>query len=316
MSRIPINGVHLNIEIREGGPALLLLHGFTGSTATWAPHLDAWSDFTTIAVDLLGHGRSDCPTDAARYRVDRCVEDLVGLLDDLGVPRAAVLGYSMGGRVALRLALYLARHWPQRLWALVLESTSPGTADARERAARAQRDAAVAAAIERDGPDGIASFVDRWEALPLFATQRCLPARAREALRYQRLANNPTGLAQSLRGMSPGVQEPVLTCLHTIETPVLLLAGALDEQYCALARQMAAVFQHVQIETVPDAGHAIHLERPAVFAHTVRSYLAACVARPPAANHLKEEVQCQSRGNKAASMKTLSMRLATVPPRA
>jgi 2-succinyl-6-hydroxy-2,4-cyclohexadiene-1-carboxylate synthase len=316
MSRISVNGIHLNIEIRDGGPALLLLHGFTGSSITWAPHLEAWSDFTTIAVDLLGHGHSDCPADADRYRVERCVEDLVGLLDDLGVPRTAVLGYSMGGRIALRLALYLARHWPERLWALVLESTSPGIADARERVARAQRDAAIAAAIERDGPAGIATFVDHWETLPLFATQHRLPASAREALRRQRLANSPTGLANSLRGMSPGVQEPVLTRLHTMEAPVLLLAGVLDEKYCALARQMAVAFPHAQIEAVPDTGHAIHLERPAVFAQTVRSFLAACVARPPATAQLKEEMQCRSRGRKAVSTKTSSMRLATVPPRA
>src|SRR5262245_6527540 len=106
MTRIAVNDVHLNVEVRLAGPALLLLHGFTGSGATWALHLEAWSKFTTIVVDLLGHGRSDCPADPDRYRMERCVMDLLALLDQLGIQQTAVLGYSMGGRIALHLALH------------------------------------------------------------------------------------------------------------------------------------------------------------------------------------------------------------------
>ena len=270
MSRIPVNGVHLNVETAGNGPALLLLHGFTGSVSTWKPHLDSWPGFTTIAVDLLGHGSSDCPADPQRYGFEHAVADLVAVLESIGVARVSVLGYSLGGRLALHLALHLARHLPRRLSNLILESASPGIDEASEREARFRSDRSLADAIERDG---IASFVERWEALPLFSTQRCLPAKDRERLRRQRLANDPQGLANSLRGMSVGVQEPLLARLGTIDAPVLLIAGVLDEKYRRLAEQMAARLPRARVETVSGAGHAVHLEQPAVFARTVRSFL-------------------------------------------
>jgi len=270
MSRIAVNGVHLNLETSGDGPALLLLHGFTGGVPTWELHLEEWRNFRTIAVDLLGHGKSDCPADPERYGFEQTVADLVGILDHLGAIRVAVLGYSMGGRVALHLALHLARHSPDRLQALILESTSPGTDDQAERDARARSDHALAATIERDG---IESFVNRWEALPLFATQAHLPASTRQALRQQRLANDPGGLANSLRGLSVGVQKPLGKDLGSIDAPVLLIVGEQDEKYRRLAQRMAARLPNARVEIVSEAGHAVHLEQPATFARTVRRFL-------------------------------------------
>ena len=270
MTRIAVNGAHLNVEVRGDGPALLLLHGFTGSAATWTPHLDAWEGFTTVAVDLLGHGTSDCPPDPRRYRMERCVEDLTALLDKLAIGQAAVLGYSMGGRIALHLAL----HAPDRLWALVLESASPGIEAAEEREKRVRADAALAESIERDG---IPAFVDRWQAQPLFATQARLPDAIREELHRQRLHNEPGGLVNSLQGMSTGTQEPVLGRMGEIRVPVLLLAGAEDEKYCALAGRMVAVLPCAQQEIVSEAGHAVHLEQPAAFDGAVRRFLEECL---------------------------------------
>ena len=266
MTRMAIGDVHLNVEVRGKGPALLLLHGFTGSAATWTPHTPAWDGFTTVAVDLLGHGDSDCPPDAGRYRMERCVDDIVALLDQLSIERAAVLGYSMGGRIALRLAL----HSPGRFSALVLESASPGIEDAAEREARVRSDAELADAIKRDG---IAAFVDRWEAQPLFSTQAKLPDAIRSALREQRLRNDPRGLANSLRGIGAGAAEPVSDRLTELRMPVLLITGALDEKYCSLARRTAAALRSQRHEVVPDAGHAVHLEQPETFAEAVRSFL-------------------------------------------
>ncbi len=282
MTRIGVNGVHLNVEVSGEGPTLLLLHGFSGSAATWAPHVEAWRGFTTVAVDLLGHGASDCPADPRRYRMERCLEDLVALLDHLDVRRAAVLGYSMGGRVALRLAL----HAPGRLWALVLESASPGIEDASEREARARSDADLAEDIEREG---VEAFGERWQALPLFASQARLPAAVREELRRQRLGNDSRGLAGSLRGMGAGRQEPVLARMGDIRMPVLVIAGALDDKYCGLALRMAAALPCARTEIAPDAGHAVHLERPEAFAGAVRGFLEECLPR----EQRREGVRCQ-----------------------
>ena len=288
MTRIAVNGVHLNVQLQGEGPALLLLHGFTGSSATWMPHLSAsggWRGFTTVAVDLLGHGHSDRPPDPRRYRMERCVEDLTALLDQLGVRRVAVVGYSMGGRVALHLALS-ASGGPDRLWALVLESASPGIEDASERKERLRSDAALAEAIEQEG---IAAFIDRWQAQPLFATQARLPATALEELRRQRLRNDPVGLGNSLRGMGAGAQEPVFDRLSEIRTPTLLLAGAEDEKYCALARRTVASLPRARLQIVPEAGHAVHLERPGAFADAVREFLEECLP----SEQRRERVSCR-----------------------
>lgn len=267
MTRIEVNGLGLNVEVTGDGPALLLLHGFTGSSATWRPLLSHWPAFRSIAVDLIGHGSSDSPLDPERYRMRRCVEDLAALLDRLAIDRAAVLGYSMGGRVALHVALSV----PERLSALVLESASPGIGDPAAREARVRSDEALAGDIERKG---VAAFVAQWEQLPLFATQRSLSPEVREGLRQQRLRNCAVGLANSLRGMGAGAQEYLLPRLSEVGVPVLLLAGALDAKYCALAREMASLLPHSRVEIVPDAGHAIHLEQPDAFARAVRAFLA------------------------------------------
>ena len=266
--RYAVDGVTLNVETHGSGPPLVLLHGFTGSAETWREPARCWGDaFTTIAVDLIGHGRSDAPADPARYRMERCVADLVALFDQLGLDRPAVLGYSLGGRVALHLALAA----PERVERLILESASPGLADPKERAARIRADESLADAIERDG---LEAFVARWEKLPLFASQERLPRETREGLRRQRLRNTPRGLANSLRGMGAGAMEPVFPRLGELRMPVLLVVGELDAKYCVLGRSMAAVIPNAQLAIVQDAGHTVHLEQPRMFEDLVRRLLA------------------------------------------
>ena len=266
----------LQFETAGEGPAVLLLHGFTGTGATWTPFRDSWAGFRTIAVDLLGHGSSECPDDPARYRLDHCLDDLIAIVDSQGIGRLSVLGYSMGGRMALHLARQLISREPDRLEALILESASPGIDDVRERAARRASDHELAARIEREG---IRSFVSRWENLPLFATQTRAPADARIALRAQRLAQNPRGLASALRALGPGSLEPCTEWLGEIGCPVLLIAGALDEKYRGIAAAMARDLKRATVEIMPDAGHAPHFEQPTRFGRVVCEFLKRSVRR-------------------------------------
>lgn len=266
MPSFVVNGIRLNVERAGEGPPLVLLHGFTGSATTWSPHLDAFAcRFSVIAVDLPGHGKSDAP-ESADYRMKQCVADLLAVLDRLGIANAVLLGYSMGGRVALHLALVA----PDRIRALILESTSPGIADLEERAARRRSDDALAAMIEREG---IEAFVDYWEHLPLFASQSVLPAAIRGRLRSQRLANNPAGLANSLRSIGAGVMEPLHDRLGEIQAPVLLMTGVLDEKHYRLGRSMAEAIPTARLVVVPDAGHAVHLEQSEAFNRRVLEFL-------------------------------------------
>jgi 2-succinyl-6-hydroxy-2,4-cyclohexadiene-1-carboxylate synthase len=264
-----ISDVSLNVEWGGRGRELLLLHGFTGSVATWQPHLLAFQAIRrTIAVDLLGHGRSDSPAEPERYRMERCLDDLLALLDSLGAGRVDVLGYSLGARIALHLAVAA----PDRVGALVLESGSPGLANPAERAARMRADEALADRIEREGT---AAFVEFWEALPLFASQARLPVAVRDRLRAQRLQNSAEGLANSLRGLGTGRPEPLWDQLPTLAIPTLLLVGEEDQKFRALAQEMAAALPRAQVIVVPGAGHAVHLEQPAAFDAAVVAFLVA-----------------------------------------
>ncbi len=261
------DGLRLHVELGGAGPVLVLLHGFTGSGAAWATLREVLEPtHTVVAVDLPGHGRSGAPADPARYGLDRFADDLTRVLDVVGASRVALLGYSMGGRAALRFAL---RH-PGRLDALVLESTSPGIADPAQRASRLAADRALADRIERDG---VHAFVREWERLPMWESQRALPDEVRVALRAQRETNSAPGLANSLRGAGAVVDPPLHDRLGAIRAPTLLVAGALDAPYLAHAVEMQAHIPAARVVVVPEAGHAVHLERPDAFAGAVSAFL-------------------------------------------
>ncbi len=252
---------------RGHGVPLLLLHGFTGSISEWAELIPALTPLrTVIAVDLIGHGRSPAPTDPARYTMERAVADLLALLDALGHERVEVLGYSMGGRVALQLAAAA----PARVRGLILESASPGIADAAERAARVAADEGLAARIEQQG---LAWFVDHWASIPLFASQAALPAEERAALRARRLRATATGYANSLRGMGAGRQTSLWAHLPQLAMPTLIISGEHDAKYVAIGAQMAAVMPGARQAVVPGAGHTVHLEQPRAFRDLVVGYL-------------------------------------------
>lgn len=264
-------------ETYGAGKPLLLLHGFTGQTENWASIVQALREtHRLIALDLPGHGRSDAPSDPSPYAMPAVARDVKALLDHLDIVRAHLLGYSMGGR----LALYLALHDPQRWHSLILESASPGLPTAREGRARVQQDEALAAFIQEHG---IEPFVRRWEALPLFASQQNLPPAVRMAHRAARLRNRPTGLANSLRGMGTGTQPSLWDQLSALDMPVLLITGNLDQKFVNIARQMVARLPRARLEIVPHAGHTVHLERPQDYSDIVARWLRQRDHPPPRA---------------------------------
>jgi 2-succinyl-6-hydroxy-2,4-cyclohexadiene-1-carboxylate synthase len=268
---VQVNAVRLGVEQRgeasKNAPTLVMLHGFTGSAASWSNVLDtlASRSLRVIALDLPGHGKSSVPKDPRRYAIERCQQDILAALQELGVPKghAILLGYSMGGRIALYTA------FSGFFRALILESASPGLADLTEREQRRVSDEALAASIERDG---VAAFVGHWENLPLFASQKSLPLECREELHRQRLQNNAAGLAQSLRGLGTGVQPSLHAQLPNLRVPVLLITGELDTKFTAIARQMAQALPRAQLRIIPGAGHTVHLEQPQEYTSLVGDF--------------------------------------------
>lgn len=262
------DGLRLHASLVGAGPPLVLLHGFTGSTETWA---DLWPAFAVahrvVAFDLPGHGRSSVPTDPRRYSLARFADDLANALDQLGLARVALLGYSMGGRAALQFA----QQYADRVAALVLLSTSSGFRDEAKRRERLASDAVLANSIEGEG---VPAFVDRWEMLPLWESQRVLSAETRARLRTQRLLNDPVGLANSLRGAGAGT-DAASAMLRKIPAPSLILAGALDQAYVEHGRSLEAELPNARMEVISGAGHSIHLEQSAALVGVTTAFLKA-----------------------------------------
>jgi 2-succinyl-6-hydroxy-2,4-cyclohexadiene-1-carboxylate synthase len=267
---LDIRGVNYHIEA-EGTTShertAVLLHGFSGSSLDWseiATKLRAM-DRGVVAIDLVGHGKTESPPDPARYTMTETVRDLDQIASRLGISEADWVGYSMGGRVALHMAL---AH-PERVGTLVLESASAGIEDAHAREKRRESDNALASRIEERGVEW---FADYWGALPLFETQWELPPATLASLRQRRLANLPAGLADSLRGMGQGAHEYVGGRLPDLRGDVLLVAGGRDLKYVEVARRLSALIPASSCVIVPEAGHAVHLESPEAFTEALAAH--------------------------------------------
>lgn len=263
----------LHYEIRVGGKepdhefALLFLHGFMGSGRDWVETVEALPGCRCILVDLPGHGLSaGCP--AGLYPMSQAALALLAVLDDLEVGRCVPVGYSMGGRLALHLAL---AH-PDRCRALVVESGSAGLVSEREREARRQWDRAKASELEQQGLD---AFLDDWYRQPLFHSISRDEARF-AGLMERRRHNDPAGLARSLRRMGAGSQDTLWEQLPGIRFPWLAVAGELDSRYRKIMQDMVSVSEKGRLATIPEAGHNTHFENPEAFSRTLREFLASC----------------------------------------
>lgn len=261
------NGNKYDMLISGAGDPILLLHGFSGDKSSWdALRRALQPTHQVIALDILGHGASDKPANRDDYQIDRIACDIIDMLDQMDLDDVHLLGYSMGGR----LALYLALHYPERFRSLILESASPGIASERERAARRQSDHALADSIEANGVDW---FVNYWEGLPLWASQQRLSSDLRNAHREKRLGNDAHGLANSLRGMGAGAQLNLWPLLPSLHLPTLLIVGACDQKFRHINQYMLQRLPKAQLTFIEEAGHNTHLEKPAGFERAVKSFL-------------------------------------------
>jgi 2-succinyl-6-hydroxy-2,4-cyclohexadiene-1-carboxylate synthase len=266
----------LHVEVDGGGPPLLLLHGFSGSARAWDDVRPLLREHARVIVpDLIGHGRSPAPDDPGRYTLEWCVRDLEHVLEALDVDQADVLGYSMGGRVALRLAVDA----PARVRTLLLESASPGLDDAVARAQRQRADEQLALRLEEHG---IERFVAEWERQPLLALAEHVAPAIRAAHHQQRLSNSPRGLANSLRGMGAGRQRPLWAALASLSMPTFVLVGEHDMRYRAIAQRMLTALPNGDLTVAPHAGHTVHLDQPDVFVRWTLSALSRAANAPTA----------------------------------
>ena len=229
-------------------PRVVLVPGFTQTARSWSGAAEVVRE--TGDVHAL-----DVPPPRT----------FAGTADALGGAggRAIYVGYSMGGRLCLRLAI----DRPDLVRGLVLVSASPGIADARERAARADADEVLAERIERDGVD---AFLSHWLAQPMFAT---VPTDAPGLADRRRLTAEY--LAACLRLLGAGVMEPMWNDLAKLTMPVLLVTGTLDEKYTEIARRMLERMRPGVTHTQLDGGHALPLEQPAALGGVIAAFAAS-----------------------------------------
>ena len=244
----------LHAEVDGRGPRLVLVHGFAQNRNCWGPiAADLARDHEVVRVDAPGHGRSSQFYAGLRTGA-RLIADQGGT--------ATYIGYSMGARFVLHLALAN----PELVARFVLIGGTAGIDDADARAERKRNDEAMATRLERDG---LEPFLEAWLAQPLFAGLS-----EEMQFRAERLENTVEGLAESLRQAGTGSQDPLWSRLIRLDMPALVIAGADDTKFSAEAsRLVESIGSNATLSSIANAGHAAHLERPDVFTAVLRPWL-------------------------------------------
>jgi 2-succinyl-6-hydroxy-2,4-cyclohexadiene-1-carboxylate synthase len=245
---------HYTIHGESDRPWLLLLHGFLGRGDDFDHLVPALSQqYRCLCIDLPGHGQTEVHSaDETLYQMPATALAIVELLDALQIQQAALYGYSMGGR----LALYLALQFPNRLSHLILESASPGLRTPADRQARLQADQQLAHRLVTDFPQ----FLSDWYAQPMWWSLRQHPGFGELADR--RLQNCPLELAKSLCNCGLGSQPNLWDDLANCTVPVLLLVGAHDPKFIEINRQMVNRFSTAKLAIIKNTGHNINFENP------------------------------------------------------
>jgi 2-succinyl-6-hydroxy-2,4-cyclohexadiene-1-carboxylate synthase len=246
--------------------AILFLHGFLGRGDQWdeivAPLRDRWP---VLTPDLPGHGANLHGDLNVPLTFDRLTDDILEILDTRNLRRVILVGYSLGGR----LALHFACRFPQHVAALVLESSSPGIPEPTERARRLEEDRRRATIILQQGMN---IFAERWYQQPLFASLQHHPDILMK-LQHAAAQNDPRWMAKVIYDLSPGQQTPLWDCLPRLEVPTLLIAGEQDPKYTALMTQMTTRLPHARLVIAPEAGHNVHVEQAEWYRSLLLEYL-------------------------------------------
>ena len=244
-----------------------MLHGFTQSGTSWDELVGLLpAGLKVIAPDLRGHGGNPAPP-GEPHTLGAGTEDVLRTWEELGVRRSHLVGYSLGGR----LALQLAAHHPQRVETLAVIGAHAGF-EGEARARRQAEDEALAARIEAEGVDWFATY---WAALPIFAGMARRGPEFLAAIDARRRRNRAEGLAAALRGMGGAAAEPFWDRLPAIDAPTLVIVGAEDEAYLDRGRRLVSLVPNARLEVVPEAGHAAHLEQPAAVAALLAAQLSS-----------------------------------------
>ena len=249
MPKIDRNGVKIHYEVYGDGPALILTHGYSSTSAMWEGQIEALSKHHKLVLwDMRGHGKSDYPADPNAYSEALTIGDIAALLDQIGTRRAIVGGLSLGGYMSL--AFYRAH--PERVAALLIIDTGPGFKKDEARTAWNKRAHETAERFERDGLSVLKSL-----------------SRERSSVTHR----DARGLALAARGMLTQRDASVMEVLPEIAVPSLIVVGADDTPFLAASDYMAAKIPGAKKVVIPSAGHAVNIDQPQAFIDAVLPFL-------------------------------------------
>ncbi|NEU76274.1 2-succinyl-6-hydroxy-2,4-cyclohexadiene-1-carboxylate synthase [Hassallia byssoidea VB512170] len=248
---------------------ILFLHGFMGNCHEFDKTIKLLSDdFYCLTIDLPGHGKTQVFGGDDCYTMANTAQALINLLDKLKIYQCFLVGYSMGGR----LALYLNLHFPQRFPKVILESASPGLITEVERLERVKSDEQIARKLTRCVEESdFRAFLLNWYNQPIFGYIKNHPEF--EGMIESRLQNNPLELAKSLRFMGTGCQPCLWEKLEENTNPLLLLAGEYDEKFIVINKKIAEVCKFAALRVISNSGHNIHFESTLAFVEDIRNFL-------------------------------------------
>ena len=257
--QINIGEYYYGVTVVGTGKPLVCFHGFSESESTW----DGIEipGYRLIRIDSIGHGRSARPMELTPYTLSQMLSDLHRVIYAVAGERYALMGYSMGARLALLYAL----EYPEEVTHLVLESGSVGIEDETERQERYAADRVLANRIREHD---VQWFSETWAKLAIFQTQQSLPTKVQQQIQRRRLLNSPHALAFTLEGSGQGSMPYVGHRLLELTMPVCYISGELDSKYTAIGAQYFGDIHRI----VSKVGHNVHVEAPEAYRQILKQF--------------------------------------------
>ena len=244
-------------------PIILFLHGFMGRGDDFLEIINLISgQFCCLVIDLPGHGKTEVKYEHD-YRMPNVAQAIINLLEKLRIKQCFLVGYSMGGRIALYLTIYFSQYFKR----VILESTSPGLATKLERDRRIKEDLKLAEQLESQE---YFLFLEQWYSNNLFASFTQHPNYPQAIAK--KLNNNPLKLAKSLRNIGTGVQPSLWHKLSANKIPLLLVVGKLDKKFFLINQKIISLCCKSNLNLVKDSGHNVHFEQPLEFVNLIKYF--------------------------------------------
>jgi 2-succinyl-6-hydroxy-2,4-cyclohexadiene-1-carboxylate synthase len=256
-----------SLKLNQEKPIILFLHGFMGNLHEFDQVIELlFNDFSHLTIDLPGHGETQVLDDEC-YTIASTAAAIIQLLDELKIDQCYLIGYSMGGR----LALYLTLHFPHRFIKVILESASPGLATETARLARIKSDTQIARKLTRmTNKDDFVYFLHHWYQQQIFGDIKNHPQY--QSMIASRLANQPLNLVKSLQLMGTGSQPSLWELLTQNTTSILLLVGEKDKKFIDINIAITEKCNLAKLQIIPQVGHNIHLENTLAFVQNIRDF--------------------------------------------